>query len=119
MSKNTPNKFTIPKKGIFRETLTINGIVVSNRTEGRDMTDTPHPDEQELFRLASLIGCEPEDEERHRQQLLEYVAKLRLQDKIDLLQRLMDDFEWETTRFIQLELIMLEFKTLKTSEEKK
>jgi hypothetical protein len=26
-----------------------------------------------LFRLASLIGCEPEDEERHRQQLLDWL----------------------------------------------
>lgn len=30
-------------------------------------------DKNELYRLASLIGCEPEDEERHRKQLLEYI----------------------------------------------
>lgn len=33
---------------------------------------TEQPD-SELFRLASLIGCEPESEERHRKQLLEYL----------------------------------------------
>ncbi len=29
--------------------------------------------DKELFRLASLIGCEPEDEDRHRQDLLNYI----------------------------------------------
>jgi hypothetical protein len=33
-----------------------------------------HKEEQiELFRLASLIGCEPEDEERHRKDLLKFI----------------------------------------------
>lgn len=31
-------------------------------------------DQQELFRLASLIGCEPQSEERHRADLLAYIA---------------------------------------------
>lgn len=30
--------------------------------------------QSELFRLASLIGCEPESEERHRQDLLDYIT---------------------------------------------
>ena len=32
-------------------------------------------DDSELFRLASLIGCEPESEERHRKQLKEFIAQ--------------------------------------------
>ena len=32
--------------------------------------------DKELFRLASLIGCEPEDEVRHRLQLVKHIAKL-------------------------------------------
>lgn len=29
--------------------------------------------DKELFRIASLIGCEPENEERHRKQLVDYL----------------------------------------------
>jgi len=32
--------------------------------------------DKELFRLASLVGCEPQDEVRHRLQLAKYIAKL-------------------------------------------
>ncbi len=35
----------------------------------------PQTTDSELFRLASLIGCEPEKEERHRKQLLEYIQE--------------------------------------------
>ena len=34
---------------------------------------TPSIDARELFRLASLIGCEPEDEARHRADLKAFV----------------------------------------------
>lgn len=42
----------------------------------------------ELFRLASLIGCEPEDEERHRKQLKDYIQQELLKARIDELKRL-------------------------------
>lgn len=92
---------------------------------------TPHPDELDKLidtclhpeRNGLLIKERVAEGASHewlvKRELKAAITKLRLQDKIDLLQRLMDDFEWETTRFIQLELIMLEFKTLKASEEKK
>jgi hypothetical protein len=35
---------------------------------------TPSTKKDELFRLASLIGCEPESEERHRKDLLDYIT---------------------------------------------
>lgn len=92
---------------------------------GQVMTQpvTPHPDElDKILRDFDFAG---RSDNRYLaaspalDKAKAAITKLRLQDKIDLLQRLMDDFEWETTRFIQLELIMLEFKTLKASEEKK
>lgn len=39
--------------------------------------------DEELFRLASLVGCEPEDEERHRQDLAQYVESKVLKGRID------------------------------------
>ena len=49
------------------------------------MTPEPTPsqelEDKELFRLASLIGCEPEAEERHRQQLLAYLTQHELSRK--------------------------------------
>lgn len=44
-------------------------------TELRDKSD-------ELFRLASLVGCEPEDEERHRKQLLDYIQRQVIEARI-------------------------------------
>jgi hypothetical protein len=32
--------------------------------------------DKELFRLASLVGCEPKDELRHRLELAKHIAKL-------------------------------------------
>ncbi len=42
-------------------------------------------DNKELFRLASLVGCEPEDEERHRKDLLAYLKdqKLSLLNRVE------------------------------------
>lgn len=40
-------------------------------------------DDSELFRLASLIGCEPESEERHRKQLKEFIAQ-QVKEAVDL-----------------------------------
>lgn len=34
---------------------------------------------KELFRLASLIGCEPEDEERHRKDLLSFIQTAQVE----------------------------------------
>lgn len=38
--------------------------------------------DKELFRLASLIGCEPEDEYRHRLKLAGFVADLILEERL-------------------------------------
>ena len=44
--------------------------------------------EDELFRLASLIGCEPHDKERHRIALRRYVEREKLRARIDEIDRL-------------------------------
>lgn len=43
-------------------------------------------DDRELFRLASLIGCEPQDEERHRKDLKQAIQQELLKARIDELE---------------------------------
>lgn len=51
--------------------------------------------DKELFRLASLIGCEPQDEERHRQQLADYITadrkRVALEARLDELNSVEED----------------------------
>lgn len=46
---------------------------------------SPPAGDTELFRLASLIGCEPEDEERHRKELSTYILAEVLEELEELL----------------------------------
>lgn len=75
----------------------------------------------ELFRLASLIGCEPEDEERHRKQLLDFVnsEKVKELEGLYIYHPQLAQGAIKTDAGGKDELVSDRIKELKTIKEKK